>query len=613
MSNNNSNLVNICLVGCVSAGKSTILNAFFCQEYAQCKIKRTTMMPNIFIETNDLTKIDSFANINKKISNVNEQIYNQTENMIKPLNLDNFGGELSFHVEEMQMNVGNKIKICIYDIPGLNDAKTKKIYYNYLEKNFHKFNIILFVVDIKSGLNTSDEMDILNFLAANINKHKKDSNKNINMLTIVNKADDMQLKSNGELEVLGELGEMFDQTNNTVKQVFNKYKIDSNSITCIPICGLDAHLYRMIKKHGNINGLSREHILKIGVNDEGSKFRSYSENIQRNKILQIINNNQFVENMINLSGFSQIETCLKKYINSNGSKMISENILYEYSKLPELKIDGLVNIVRDRIILISKIKLFDLNKYNEEMRKLVKQMNTIIYKKINELNNPNEIKIFFDDQISKIKSNNNIRTEIFNFFDLNTYPSYFTDRILELVINEYSMNLVPVSKLSYIELFENIGNLKVEIIDLILDSLLSNPKGTNTFVFDNGFGPGFGQKIIKLFEKLNNSNQFIQFIRFFLANMYTNLTKPEDLVLKILLFRKYSEIPLYEFICDLRNEKKIIDTNKQNKMYCQGINNNNSKDNILELYYIHKCRELNDNDNFISHDKKITIDFNMIY
>lgn len=609
MSKTNIDCINICLVGCVSAGKSTILNAFFGQDYAQCKIKRTTMMPNIFIETDDLTKIDSFTTINRKISSVNEKIYNLTENMAKPFNLDDFGNELSFHVEEMQMNVGNKIKICIYDIPGLNDAKTKKNYYNYLEKNFHKFNIILFVVDIKSGLNTSDEMDILNFLAINIDKHKKDSNKNINMLTIVNKADDMQLKSNGELEVLGELGEMFDQTNKTIKQVFNKYKIDTNTISCIPICGLDAHLYRMIKKHGNINGLSREHILKIGVNDEGSKFRSYPEDIQRNKILQIINNSQFVENMINLSGFSQIETSLKKYFNSNGVKMISENILYEYSKLPELKLDGLINLIENKIILISKIKLFDLNKYNEEMKKLVKQMNTIMYKKINEINNPNEIKIFYDLQISKIKSNNNVRLEIKNFFDLDTYPSYFTDRILEIVINEYSTYSVPISKLSYIELFENTGNLKVEIIDLILDSLLSNPNGTKTFVFDNYETRTF----IKIFEKLNNSNKFIQFLRFFLVNTYTIFTKPEDLILKKLLFRKYGEIPLYEFICDLRSEKKIIDTNKQNKMYCQGINDNNSKDNILELYYIHKCRELNDNDNFISHDKRITIDFNVIF
>ena len=35
--------INIAIVGCVSAGKSTIMNAMFCQDFSQCKIKRTTM------------------------------------------------------------------------------------------------------------------------------------------------------------------------------------------------------------------------------------------------------------------------------------------------------------------------------------------------------------------------------------------------------------------------------------------------------------------------------------------------------------------------------------------------------------------------------------------
>ena len=44
-----SNL-NLCIVGCVSSGKSTLLNALFCEELTQTKIKRTTMTPCIFVE-----------------------------------------------------------------------------------------------------------------------------------------------------------------------------------------------------------------------------------------------------------------------------------------------------------------------------------------------------------------------------------------------------------------------------------------------------------------------------------------------------------------------------------------------------------------------------------
>jgi len=485
----NSEYINICLVGCVSAGKSTILNAFFGQDYAQCKIKRTTMIPNKFIETDDLSQIDTFETINRKISNTNDTIYRQTQNGQSNLNLNNYGGELTFYVGNMDMNMGNRIKICIYDIPGLNDAKTKNTYYEYLKNNFHKFNVILFVVDIQSGLNTSDETDILKFLSDNIKKHKTDSNKNITMLTIVNKADDMQLNSNDQLEIIGELREMFDQTMNTVKDTFKKKSIDANLIDCIPICGLDAHLYRMIKKYKDINKLSREHILRIGTNDEGSKFRRISEEEQRKKVSQKILDIGFVDSMIKLSGFSQIEVCLNRFIGTKGSSMVTENILLEYNNIPEMTFDNMMIIIKNKINVLNKLVNLNTVKYDEEMKKLAKQINTMVYRKINTMSSLTLIKQYYDNEFIKLLTSDNIiKNSISKFISLTTYPSYFTDRILELVLAEYSENAVPVSKLSYIEIFDNIGTLKTEIVDLLLDGLMSNPRSSSTFVFDN-YGP----------------------------------------------------------------------------------------------------------------------------
>jgi predicted GTPase len=510
----NSSGINICVVGCVSAGKSTILNAFFGCDYTQCKIKRTTMMPNKFVETNSVGKIDSVEKINKTISDVNTQIYAQTDRGAKPLRLEDYGNELTFYVEGMEMNVGNDIKITIYDIPGLNDARTKEIYYNYLEKNFFKFNIILFVVDIQSGLNTSDEMDILKFLSKNIAKHKTESNKNISLLGVVNKADDMQ-QNGTKLEVLGELGEMFEQTSNTIKQEFEKKRIQQNLLGCIPVCGLDSHLYRMIKKYQDINKLSDENILRIGVNEE-------------------------------------------------------------------------------------------------EMKKMIKQINTIIYRKINLLTNPNQIKKFYDTNIKNvINSDKSIKNKIKQFIDFDIYPNFFVDRILELVVIEFSEQVVPINKFEYIQLFEHLGNLKTEIIDLVLDSLLSNPRGTGTIGFDN-LNQGSIQNLIRTIDKTKISTKFVDFLRFFLANMYSNISKPEELVVKLMIFNRYEEIPMRQFINDLRIEKKNIDTNKQIQMYSQGLGKNYTRENLFELYYIVKCREFGDNDNFLSHDKPITIDFTNI-
>lgn len=607
----NSSNINICLVGCVSAGKSTILNAFFGRDYAQCKIKRTTMMPNKFVETNQTSKIDSVEKINKTISDVNAQIYAQTDRGTRPLRLEDYGNELTFYVEGMEMNIGNDIKICIYDIPGLNDARTKEIYYNYLKTNFFKFNIVLFVVDIQSGLNTSDEMDILKFLSDNISKHKIESNKNISLLCIVNKADDMQ-QNGTKLEVLGELGEMFVQTHNTIKQEFETKRIQQNLLGCIPICGLDSHLYRMIKKYQDINKLSDENILRIGVNEEGSKFRKLTKLEQRRKVQEKIQDKTFVNDMIFLSGFGQIEQALNKYIGTNGSTMVMENLLYEYNKIPEMKDSNMVTNIKQRVNTLSGIIPYSNVKYEEEMKKVIKQINTIIYRKINLLTDPNEIKKFYDTNIKNvINQDKSIKNKIKQFIDFDDYPNFFVDRILELVVMEFSEQQVTMTKFSYIELFENLGNLKTEIIDLILDSLMSNPRGTGTIIFEN-LSPIKIQNLIRIVDKTKISTKFVDFLRFFLANMYSNITKPEELVVKLMIFNRYEEIPMRQFINDLRIEKKNIDTNKQIQMYSQGLGKNYTRENLFELYYIVKCREFGDNENFLSHDKLITIDFSNI-
>jgi GTPase SAR1 family protein len=632
-----SKYINICLVGCVSAGKSTILNAFFSRDYAQCKIKRTTMMPNKFVESTNGNPINSFEEISSTISKTNAQIYTQTEKQ-NNFKLEDYGNELTFYIESMEMNMDSQIKICIYDIPGLNDARTKRVYYNYLEKNFHKFNIVLFVIDIQSGLNTSDEMDILKFLSANILKHKNESGKNIGLLGIVNKADDMQLNGN-KLEVLGELGEMFDQSYRTIEQEFTNNKIQTNLLGCIPICGLDSNLYRMIKKYQDISKLSDENILRIGVNEEGSKFRRLSSIEQRRKVQEKILDQDFVNDMIILSGFSQIEQALQMYIKSNGLTMVMENLTWEYSRLPTMTEANMMENIKKRIEVLNNLFEFSEEKYSELMIQVIKQTNTIVYKKICQISNPIQVKQYYDlNVLEPIISDPILKSQLIKFFNPTVYPNYLTDRILELVVSEYQEQPISFAKLKYIELFESIGKLNGEIADIILQSIISNPRGTSTFVFDGVFDldNGFDKKtknnnylippqlstpnikpnnfdiyckIIKQIDKLKNSSKFIGFIRFLLANIYSNqnLTEPSYLVEKIILFNRYGELPMKQFINDLRIEKKQIDTNKHIGSYLQGLEINDSSSHILELYYICKCREFTDNENFLSHEKIIPV------
>ena len=71
--------VNIALIGAVSAGKSTLLNALFLEKLSDMKIKRTTMVPQVYSETDELNLVSSVEDIYKQTSEINCTIRNLLE------------------------------------------------------------------------------------------------------------------------------------------------------------------------------------------------------------------------------------------------------------------------------------------------------------------------------------------------------------------------------------------------------------------------------------------------------------------------------------------------------------------------------------------------------
>ena len=143
--------INICFVGGVSTGKSTMLNAIFCEKLTQCKIKRTTMVPTVYVENERMTvnpfeKEDKIDNIFRTIEEKNTEIIAKTEKG-EPF-LINDCTELVFNVGKLDINILSESYVNVYDIPGLNDARTSKTYYQYLETNFHKFNLIILLYQL---------------------------------------------------------------------------------------------------------------------------------------------------------------------------------------------------------------------------------------------------------------------------------------------------------------------------------------------------------------------------------------------------------------------------------------------------------------------------------
>jgi small GTP-binding protein len=335
--------VNLCVVGGVSTGKSTVLNALFLETISPTSIKRTTMVPTVYIETmKDITAKEIFAKIDAK----NRELIEKSEKgkTVDPADYT----ELRFEVGKLNVNIADCL-FNIYDIPGLNDARTKQIYYDYLKSAIEHFNLILLIIDINSGMNTSDEMDILKFI---VKYTKRFKHRNIRTLVVANKADDMQLGPNKTLRFGRDMQEMFDQVESSVKEEFEDSDVEDHLLGVIPLCALDAYLYRMIRNPKPDFELTPAQIHKIGTNDCGKKFSLLDPEEQKTKVLEIVKDDKFLKDVIELSGFSQMERKLAEHLNTTHKMDRVGNIM---ARLESIDVEGEIMEVMSASTHISSL------------------------------------------------------------------------------------------------------------------------------------------------------------------------------------------------------------------------------------------------------------------
>lgn len=601
--------INIAIVGCVSAGKSTIMNAMFCQDFSQCKIKRTTMMPTAFVETNTF-EIQTPEEINRIISDKNTDIIKDTE-AGKALDLRVHGVEMVFNVEKLDIKISKEYNVTIYDTPGLNDAKTKDAYYAYLKANFEKFNIIMFIVNIESGLNTSDEMDIIKFIGENIQKQKQNK-KNIKLLIVANKSDEMQiLEGNRYPEIVDEeLKEMFEQIQTTVIQTLHHNNVSDSLIGIVPICGIDAHVYRMIRAKGSSYKLTPAQISRIGIREEGNKFRKMDAREQLKVIQKIISNKQTVEDAINLSGFTYIDYLLAGCITKSSHIFIASNIDQELNRTQRLTLSNLIQPLIQKITLLAKLKNTDHVKYGDMMREICVRIHKLIEIDINKQNvistafkEYNSIKdqIFQNNIIIKIPErsgdfnkykDSTIGEMLSEFWDTKVYPTYLITKITFLITYEFSQTNIPINKLEYFLIIEEIKAFDKTYIEKLL-SLITIKNSTELKKFYFCEEPvELCAKILGIFDKLKIASNFMIFLRSFMICYFHSVTST-DLVKKSLFYKRQGEIQLHEYMIINILSKITVDA----FVFCNDMNQN-SINLIFDSYYISYARRL-DPTNFI--------------
>ena len=357
------NQINIAILGAVSVGKSTLVNTIFAETFSKCKIKRTTMTPQIYLET-DKVETETASKINAKNTEINTKLISKTE-AGETVTLDDIK-ETIYLVPKVHdfTELEKDIYLTIYDIPGLNDGRTKDVYFEYIENNFNKFDIVIFVVDINSALNTSDEVDILVKIVENCKVNSEKHGIHNKLIILANKCDEMSLSSKGRPKLEEEHQEMMDQLQTLVKEKVDSI-FPSLDYKIKPLSSEDSYIYRMYDRNKETEGfeLDMKYLNKFGYNEYGkTRWNKLDEGARRAKINKLLLEIDMDETM-NITGFNGFRKVLNKFLSPSNQKIyINNHILQGLSKI----------VGNTKIDISDDIQLF--YKYLQQYKSLEKRI-----------------------------------------------------------------------------------------------------------------------------------------------------------------------------------------------------------------------------------------------
>lgn len=578
--------INFGIIGCVSSGKSTLLNSLFCDTYSDMKIKRTTMIPQVYQCDPKIQKNKTYAKeIRKQNEEINTKIIKQTENKTALSIQDCYETVYKVPPIENFIKLPSNINVAIFDIPGLNDSQTKKIYFQYLHENFYKFDYILFVIDIQSALNTSDEMDILKLIKENILDIKKKYNKDIKLLVICNKCDNMELNDMNQLEMdEPELEEMYEQIIKTLK---NDLPINYD---IVKYSAQNTYIYRMLSAE---NTLDPNHFDRVGCEQFGRpQWKTYKENSTPEKLISLLKQKINFNNELKRTGYSGLIDKINKSVSTtseillNKINIIEDVIVKKEKDLPKL------NILFDNIYkYIKEIKLFDKDINIDKIITNIKcfwhniLLTTFPFVTITSINH-NNIKTNYYQTLIKYQDNYKgvqFDTFISDYKDKET--DYLVSNLDTIMLNSYSLNNI-------IDTFQNIckNNDDNLPIDKIMKYIYKIPINDieellisleEIFLIDYKEICNIYMNYYKNYKNYSISSPLDKIKMFALSNLYMkeyiSTNNINYSILSIIVKELTSPIGTFDFL-DKNLEKEIEIFLKPFKMFINYINKDNEID-----------------------------------
>jgi hypothetical protein len=490
----------------------------------------------------------------------------------------------TYHVPKIRNFIDLTQNVClnVHDLPGLNDSMMKNVYHEYIDKYFHKYDIIVLVIDIYSSFNTSDETYILEKILINMNNnyHKYDLQQKL--IVLLNKCDEIEKDHLDNYTPMdNDLKEMYKQACDIVDTYVKKLYSDCEDVSIILISSENACVYRMIQNNPMID-IDHKHKNIIGINAHGKeKWMRFDDKKKECEIKKITSRKNF-DSQIENSGFNRFREeikCnlakrdqfnfiklhliydIKKYIENNTEfDKSNDEILIHISKLQKYN-ESYIWICNNFSFkpsdeFIDKYATIFLNIYgtyindqisnkitNESKYTEFIKLKNVIFKKLYE-SNINSCVLFYNDNIEKI---NNLIFD-YNESKINKCLKYDDtfDTLKELCKNDYhvinkanTINII-INKFSNIISYDE---FKFDKNCYTLDELFNNDEGLMLEL----------ETLKKTFKDLIDDNTYINIIFLNTCNFINHIienNKIENTHITMYLYLLKQYIEKYYFLCE---------------------------------------------------------------
>jgi GTPase SAR1 family protein len=160
--------IKVALIGYVSVGKTTVLNALLHDKYGKVAMGRATASVNNYCvsttKPSSPKTVVSATEILKKTIRENARL--RSSNTVEEAW---FGVKLDKPICEMR----DATSLVVVDIPGINEAGASSKYKDFVVNHWHTFDCVVVVMDGRQGVNTEEQVDLLKFVKSNSERTKK--------------------------------------------------------------------------------------------------------------------------------------------------------------------------------------------------------------------------------------------------------------------------------------------------------------------------------------------------------------------------------------------------------------------------------------------------------